>query len=131
MSAESPRAERRDLWAERRLERRAPAEVRVSVCREPGGAWLAASSRNLSGSGAYLVLDEPLAVFERLLVRLTLPLSSESDGERDEIRLSALVVRRDEIEEEGRTRHCHALYFDRVSPRDRERVNRFVDGWAD
>ena len=61
-------------------------------------------------------------------VHLLLPVVGlDGQPEIEDIEVTAIVVRHSTLEEDGAPRHCHALYFDNVHPRDRERIIEFVD----
>ncbi len=114
--------------SERRRERRVDTEVGVSIAQPELDAPIVASTRNVSGSGAYIVLDEPLPMFGRYHVHLLFPvLDADGNPGVEDIEVVAIVVRHSLIEEGGARKHCVALYFDRVSPPDRERIIDFVD----
>jgi hypothetical protein len=69
-------------------------------------------------------------MFGRYQVHLLLP-GSGPDGEVavEDVEAVAIVVRHDEVPgPEGGTQHYMALYFDRISNEDRERIIEFVDG---
>jgi c-di-GMP-binding flagellar brake protein YcgR len=115
---------------ERRRDKRAPAEVSLTLADRTSEEPVAAATKNLSASGAYVVLDEPLPMFGRYQVHLLLP-GSGPDGEVavEDVEAVAIVVRHDEVPgPEGGTQHYMALYFDRISNEDRERIIEFVDG---
>jgi len=120
----------RSRTGERRREKRAEAEVGLSLSAPETGDLIAASTRNLSGSGAYVVLDEPLPLFSRYRLLLLLPVSGPDATERiEEVEVVAVVVRHDLVEQEAAApRHCMALYFERISPKDKQTVIEFVDG---
>jgi len=117
-----------ETGAERRRERRVDTEVGVSIAQPELDEPIVASTRNVSGSGAYIVMDDPLPMFGRYHVHLLFPVG-DADGKPavEDIEVVAIVVRHSLIEEAGAKRHCVALYFDRVSPTDRERIIDFVD----
>ncbi len=118
-----------DMWSERRRDRRVDAEVSIALSPPNAHEPVTAATQNLSGSGAYITLEEPLPLFGRYHVHLLLPVTGE-DGqpEIEDIEVTAIVVRHNRVEEEdGGVRHCHALYFDNVHPRDRDRIIEFVD----
>jgi len=102
----------------------------MSLSSPDTGDLIAASTQNLSGSGAYVLLDDPLPLFSRYRVLLLLPIIGPDEAEGiEEVEAVAVVVRHDPVEQEsGPPRHCMALYFERISPRDKEAVIEFVDG---
>jgi c-di-GMP-binding flagellar brake protein YcgR len=117
-----------DLWSERRRDRRVDAEISIALSPPNAVEPVTAATRNLSGSGAYITLDEPLPLFGRYHVHLLLPVvGADGQPEIEDIEVTAIVVRHSTLEEDGALRHCHALYFDNVHPRDRERIIEFVD----
>jgi hypothetical protein len=86
-------------------------------------------TRNISGSGAYLLLSEPLPLFSRYRAHLLIPtIGQEGNADLEDIDTIAIVVRLDTARGAGGDiQYSVALYFERMSPRSRQIVLEYVD----
>lgn len=87
----------------------------------------AAETKNVSAGGAYCRVDRHLPFMAKLKVALVLPIQEAGETVPRRIRCEAIVVRSEsQIVDNGQERHYVALYFERMKPSDRLRLERYV-----
>jgi hypothetical protein len=110
---------------DRRAHRRHEAELDVQGQAAGQGLVVRMVTRNLSAGGVYCTSSHDFREMTRLAVRLMLPPSEEAEPEPVDV--EAVVVRRRELAAaSGAARYEYALFFHKVAPGARERIERFL-----
>lgn len=106
---------------ERRRAPRSPQRVNVGIVRE--GRLATCQTEDISTHGIACLFPQELSLFTMYDVTLAL-----SDRKSDRLETTGVVVRTEPVEVDGRTQYRVALFFSRISPEDKERLQAFLDG---
>jgi hypothetical protein len=110
---------------DRRADPRQEAELDVQGTAPDGTLVVRMVTRNLSAGGVYCTSSHDFSEMTRLAVRLMLP--QRGRGEPEPVDVEAVVVRRRELPgAAGVARYEYALFFHKVDPPARERIQRFL-----
>jgi len=118
------RQKKQDRRAHPRAQADVPAQV---VLTDDNQEPVTAQTVNLSGSGVYLVLPEPIEAGTRLLISLIIPMRSEGEVRNHFFDFEGVVVRNEgPCEEEDSERYYVAVHFTGARDKDKELIDRFI-----
>ena len=82
-------------------------------------------TRNISRNGAYCLCTQPFPEFAR--IRITLELQMPDSDEKEDLDCEGVVVRADgKTEVSGQEMYGFAVFFDRMSEENREKIEDYV-----
>jgi len=111
---------------DRRANPRVRADVPVQVVSTDEQDAMTAQAVNLSGSGVYLMLPEPIPTGTRLLISLIIPFQSQGKVDNRFFDFEGVVVRNEGAKGEEKGRYYVAVYFAGARRGDKETIDRFV-----
>lgn len=83
-------------------------------------------TRNISRNGAYCISERYFPEFARIRICMELP--DQPGSGTSELECEGVVVRSDGKRTiDGKDVYCFAVFFDRMSEEDRQRIDRFVE----
>jgi len=110
---------------ERRARPRARADVPAQVVLTDDQEPMTAQTVNLSGSGVYLALPQPIPTGTRLLISLIIPMQDRGEIDNHFFDFEGVVVRNEGPKEDD-GRYYVAVHFTGAPQGDKEMIDRFV-----
>ncbi len=105
---------------ERRRAPRAPERVSVGIVSD--GRVATCQTEDISTHGIACLYPHELSLFTMYDVKLAL-----SEKKSDHLETTGVVVRAEPVEIDGRTQYRVALFFSRISPEDKDRLQQFIE----
>lgn len=108
---------------ERRKDPRLDNNIPVKICQEDGD--FVTETLNISRSGAYCCVDQPVALMTKLKIHLLLSFPKSTKTDIKKISCEGVVVRSEAASEEGK--YNVAIFFSDITERDAEYITDYVD----
>ena len=108
---------------ERRGDPRLENNIPVKICQEGGD--LVTETLNISRSGAYCCVNQPIALMTKMKIHLLLSSPKSAKTETRKISCEGVVVRSEAALSEGK--YNIALFFSDITKRDAEYITDYVD----
>jgi hypothetical protein len=101
-----------------RIEQRLPLKVAAN------GYDFVTSTLNVSCVGAYCHIDRYMPPFTKVIVRLSLPISTVNGNKHYDVECKGVVVR---SEDESKGGFNIAIYFNEIGDSQRHRISRYIN----
>lgn len=90
-------------------------------------------TKNISASGAYCTVDEPLPLMTKLSIIILLPFKHNSGGERGKnikkINCGGAVVRKETVRDNGKHLYRVGIFFNEISDKDRKVIVSYINSF--
>jgi c-di-GMP-binding flagellar brake protein YcgR len=84
-------------------------------------------TKNISGSGAYCVVNSPVEPMTKLDMVLFMPVKKGNGKGVKKVSCKGIVVRSDRVENEGKVAYCLGIYFSEMKESDRKNIVSHID----
>lgn len=108
---------------ERRKNPRLENNIPVKICQD-GGDFVT-ETLNISRSGAYCCVNQPIAVMTKLKIHLLFSFPKGEKSGTKKISCQGVIVRSEPASEEGK--HNIAIFFNEIAQRDAEYITDYID----
>lgn len=97
--------------------------IKLSGCESD----IVTETKNISGSGAYCVVNCPVTPMTKLDMVLFMPIKKSKGKTVKKISCKGIVVRSDRVENEGKIAYCLGIYFSEMKDSDRKNIVSHID----
>jgi len=104
-------------------------EKALSITLKGDAFRLVTETKNVSTTGAYCQVSQPIPAFAKVAIALSVPVMGQERTAPQEIRCEGVVVRSERtVRENGNPEKFFiAIYFTRLNAHDRELLNQYVN----